>query len=109
MTKVSIKQSDTAIEFTANLTKNSVVVNLTGVTSVLFLLTLMDSPYTAYSLTAAVDGTATAGNVIYTVGAGFPTVVGLYRQEWQITLSGGTILTFPSSSYNVVEIEADLN
>ncbi len=109
MTKVSIKQSDTAIEFTGTLTKNGVVTNLTGVTSVLFLLTLMDSPYTAYSLTGSIVGAESDGNVSYTVGTGFPTVLGLYRQEWQVTFSGGTILTYPSGTYNVVEILADLN
>jgi len=80
MTKVKIKSQDTAVEFTDALTDNAVAVNLTGVTSVLFLLELLESPYTAYALTAAVDGTATLGNVIYTVGVGFPTVVGSYRR-----------------------------
>jgi len=109
MARVKIKSGDTAIEFTDTLTKDSVAVDLTGISAVVFLLELADAPYTRVSLTAAVDGDATLGNVKYTVGTGFPTTVGEYRQEWQVTMSDATILTFPSNSYNVVQILSDLN
>ena len=87
---------------------DGVTLDLTGA-SILFLMKLIDSPYTAYSLAAAIDGTATNGDVIYTLGVGFPTTAGRYKQEWQVTQSGGTIITFPSKGYNIVNIQEDLN
>lgn len=111
MSTVKIKADDTAITFTNGTTALAVdgtTLDLTGAT-ILFLLKLIDSPYTAYSLTAAIRGTATAGNVTYTRASGFPTVAGQYKQEWQVTQSGGTILTFPSGGYNIVNILDDLN
>ena len=127
MSTVKIKADDTAITFTnpryraagtlsasdpgqaaEPLAVNGVTLNLTGAT-ILFLMKLIASPYTAYSLAASIDGTATAGNVTYTSASGFPTVVGQYKQEWQVTQSGGTILTFPSGGYNIVHILDDLN
>tara|TARA_R110000868_G_C10831439_1_gene759407 strand:- start:330 stop:668 length:339 start_codon:yes stop_codon:yes gene_type:complete len=112
MSTVKIKADDTAIEFTnpagEPLEIDGVTVNLTGA-SIKFLLRMLDAPYTQYSLTAAIDGTATDGNVTYTLGTGFPTTPGQYRQEWQVTFADSTILTFPSSGYNVLEIVNDLN
>lgn len=88
---------------------NGTTVDLTNATTVLFLLKLVDAPYTAYSLTGAVDGTATNGDVKYVVASGFPTVAGKYKQEWEVTFSDGTKLTFPNEGYNYLLVEDDLN
>lgn len=112
MTKATTKAKDTGQQFTnpagQPLTKDGVIVDLTGAT-ILFLLRLKSSPYTKYSLLAAIDGTATAGNVKYVIGSGYPTTPGSYDQEWEVTLSSGKILTFPNEGYNTLEIEEDLN
>jgi hypothetical protein len=109
MTTVKMKSGDTAIEFTSSLETDGVAVNLTGA-SVLFLLKLSETPFTAYSLAASIVGTATDGNVkSLSSESGFPTTVGKYKQEWQVTFSGGAILTFPSDDYNYLVIQDDLN
>ena len=112
MSSVKIKSGDTAIEFTnptgEPLAIDGVTLDLTGAT-ILFLLKLTEPPYTAYSLTAAADGTPTGGNVVYAVGTGFPTAVGQYKQNWEVTLADSTIATFPSGGYNLVQILDDLN
>jgi hypothetical protein len=88
---------------------NGTTVDLTTATSVLFLLKLTTSPFTAYSLTGAVDGTATNGDVKYVVASGFPTAEGRYAQEWEVTFSDGAKLTFPNGDYNFLVILPDLN
>ena len=112
MSNVKIKSGDTAIEFTnptgEPLAIDGVTLDLTGAT-ILFLLKLTEPPYTAYSLTAAADGTPTAGNVVYQVGTGFPTIQGQYKQNWEVTLADGKIATFPNGGYNLVQILDDLN
>lgn len=104
---VIVKSGDTAIEFTDTLTQDGVAVDLTGAT-VLFLLRLRLEPFTAYSLAATIV-TAASGTVKYVPGAGYPTAVGKYEQEWQVTFGDATVLTFPSSGYNTLIIESDLN
>lgn len=107
MTTVRIKSGDTALEFTDTLTVDGVADDLTGST-VLFLMKRIRSPGTAYSLSASLV-TAASGTVSYVPGVGFPTDVGSYKQEWQVTYSNGKILTFPNDDYNVIEIVEDLN
>lgn len=107
MNAVKIKSNDTAIQFTGELKIDGVTADLTGA-SVRFLLKLKKSPYTAYSLTATIEN-ASEGSVSYTPATGFPTTVGEYRQEWQVTFADSSILTFPSDSYNTVTILDDLN
>lgn len=113
MTTVEMKSGDIGpgkvFENPSPLTIDGTTADLTTATSILFLLKAIESPYTAYSLTGAVNGTATAGNVKYVVAAGFPTTPGKYKQEWEITFSDGTKHTFPSDDYNYVEIIPDLN
>lgn len=107
MATLKIKTGDTALQFTDTLKVDGVATDLTGAT-VLFLLKLIDSPNTAYSLAATIV-TAASGTVKYVPGVGFPTAVGDYRQEWQVSYVEGTILTFPSDGYNIVKILDDLN
>lgn len=107
-----MKSGDTGCQVTSTLKKDGSAIDLTGA-SVLLLLKLEDAPYTAYSLTATIV-TAAAGTVkCLTSINGFPTVVGKYKQEWEVTQSDGKTLTFPSgnatSKYNYLVIEPDLN
>ena len=108
MSTVKIKSGDTAIEFTSTLQTNGTAVNLTGAT-VVMLLKLIESPFTAYSLTASVVSAAAGTVKSLGTASGFPTVAGSYRQEWQVTFGDTTILTFPSDDYNTVIIQEDLN
>ena len=121
MTTAIIKANDTAYEFKnprldtvlgtthKPLMFNGVVLNLTGALSVLFLLELVEAPYTKYSLVAAIDGDPTVGDVIYVRGTGFPITPGRYKQEWQVTQSDATVITLPTTGYNELEILPDLN
>ena len=108
MTTVKIKSGDTAIEFTSTLRIDDTAVNLTGAT-VVMLLKLIESPFTAYSLTAS--AVSPAAGTVRSLGSasGFPTVSGSYKQEWEVTFSDATKLTFPSDDYNTVLIQDDLN
>ena len=107
MSRVKIKSGDTAVNFTAALKVNDSAVDLTNAT-VLFLLKPSNSPQTAYSFSASIVSAA-AGTVSYSPGDGFPVIAGTYFQEWQVAFSDNSILTFPSSGYNKVIIEEDLN
>ena len=108
MTTVKIKANDTGQIFDGTLTIEGTAVNLSGAT-VLMLLKLVESPYTAYSLSASVVSAA-AGTVrcLATV-SGFPTTPGTYKQEWEVTFSDTTKLTFPSNGYNFIQMLDDLN
>ena len=112
MTTVKLTANDDAVTFTnptgEPLEVDGVTLDLTGA-SILFLMKKQNAPYTAYSFNAAIDGTATNGNVKYVMGTGFPTDRGMYKQQWQVTLSGGKKLTFPNGDFNYIEIEEDLN
>lgn len=107
MTTLKIKSGDTSLEFTDTLMVDGVADDLTGST-VLFLMKKYRSPGTAYSFAATIV-TAASGTVSYVPGVGFPTDVGSYKQEWQVTYSNGKILTFPTDGYNTIEIVEDLN
>lgn len=107
MAILKIKSGDTALQFTDTLRVDGVASDITGAT-VLFLMKLIGSPSTAYSLAATIVSAA-SGTVKYVPGVGFPTAVGDYRQEWQVSYVEGTILTFPSDSYNIVKKLDDLN
>ena len=39
----------------------------------------------------------------------WPTELGEYLQEWEVTFSDGGILTFPSGGHNTIKIIEDLN
>lgn len=103
-----IKANDTRQQLTGTLELDGAAVNLTGCT-ILCLLKLNESPYTAYSLSASIVS-AVAGTVkCLATTSGFPTVAGTYKQEWQVTFGDATILTFPSNAWNTLIILDDLN
>ena len=105
MTTPTIKAGDDAGTFSDALYLDSVAINLTGC-SVLFLM--RKDGGVVFSATATIVSAA-AGTVRYTIGTGFPTTPGKYKQEWQITQANSKILTVPSNGYNEVIILDDLN
>ena len=108
MATEKIKANDTRQQINGTLEIAGSAVDLTGAT-VLCLLKLVESPYTAYSLSASVVSAA-AGTVRCLASvSGFPTVAGTYKQEWEVTFSDTTKLTFPSNGYNFIQMLDDLN
>ena len=108
----TIKSHDTAITFSDALTLGGVAYDLTGCT-VKFVLRNRtndgDGGVRAFSDAATVVSEP-AGTVSYQPGAGFPTQIGKYRQEWEVTIvATGRTLSFPSDDYNDVKIIEDLN
>ena len=107
MATATIKQYDTAITFNDTLTKDGSPVDLTGA-SVKFL---MKKGATLYEATASIV-VAASGTVKFDVfGATptFPTAAGDWEQEWEVTFTDSSKLTFPSGSYNTVTIMKDLD
>jgi hypothetical protein len=104
-----IKAFDTAIDFTLKAEVNDAALDLTGAT-VLFLMKSTAAGTTVFSATATVDAAdAENGIATYTPNGAFPTAAGVYEQEWEVTQSDGTVLTFPLTSKNKVTIIEDLN
>jgi hypothetical protein len=103
-----IKANDTRQQLTATLELDGSAVNLSGCT-ILCLLKLNESPFTAYSIAAEIVSAAAGTVKCLASTSGFPTVAGTYKQEWQVTFGDATVLTFPSNSYNELKILDDLN
>ena len=103
---VKMKSGDTSMAFSSTLLIDGVAVNLTGCTVLFLLKSFIGGTETSLNATIV---SAVAGTVKYIVGNGFPTTAGKYRQEWQVTFTDNSVLTFPNGAYNEVEILADLN
>jgi hypothetical protein len=91
MATVIVKRHDTAAIFYDTLTVNGVAYSLVGAT-VKFVLKKGAS---VFQDTASIEN-ATSGTVSYQPGTGFPTDLGEYDQEWEVTKSGKK-LSFPVS------------
>lgn len=102
MAKVTIKRHDNGFYFTDTLSATGA--NFTGA-SVKFLLKRGTTEFED----AAEFVDESEGTVRYQPGASFPSAIGTYSQEWEVTFSDSSVLTFPSAGYNVVKILADLN
>ncbi len=101
-----IKSFDTALDFTLTAQVGTDLLDLTG-GSVMFILKTDDGePFVAE---ATIDDDPASGVAVYTPGEDFPTTVGVYQQEWEVTTADGLKMTFPQSTYNKVTIVADLN
>lgn len=107
MSKVTVKKDDIGVLFSDTLTASGV--NFSNVTSALFLLK-DDVLGTAISKTATTSNPTTGTvSIAYTTQSGDLGTSGVYSQEWELTFSGGAVLTFPSDGYNKVQIIDDLN
>lgn len=100
----TVKAYDTAVVFTGTLKTDDTPIDLTGAT-VKFLLKRSG---TEFGDTATIVS-ATSGTVSYSPGPTFPKTPGRWQQEWEVTFSDDSILTFPSDGYNFVTILRDLN
>jgi len=54
------------------------------------------------------EGQSKTAEVSYTTVAGDLARAGSWHHEWEVTFSGGAIVTFPSRSYNTINIVEDL-
>lgn len=107
MSKVTVKKDDVGVLFSDVLTATSV--DFATVSSALFLLS-DQATGTAISKTATVaNGVVGSCTISYTTVSGDLGTIATYRQEWQLTFSGGAVLTFPNDTYNTVNVIADLN
>ena len=102
-----VKAFDTGIDFTLTAELDGTALDLTGAT-VLFLIKSTADGATVFSAAATLDD-AENGVVIYSPSGLFPTTAGTYEQEWEVTQSDGTVITFPLTYKNKVVIIEDLN
>jgi hypothetical protein len=104
MSTVLASRGDISKQFDGVCTSAGVAVDLTGA-SVKFL---MRHGALLVSKTATVVN-ALAGTVSYASAAGDLDVVGVYRQEWEVTWSPTRVLTFPEGTRNTVVVTPDTN
>ncbi len=104
-----VKRGDVGRQFTDTLTTGdpAVPIDLTDAVEVLFQLDHTERALVVTGV-ATVVGDPTDGNVEYTTVATNLDIAGLYRHEWQVTFSDGTIFTFPDEGYNYVSVDMDL-
>lgn len=86
------------------------LLDLTGATSVKFIMKLKDAPGTVkVNAAAVVVAPATGGIVRYDWLAIDTDAVGSYQAEWEITWTGGKKQTVPTTSYHTIDVLADLD
>lgn len=105
---ISIKRGDRKPPMTSTLTSGGGAVNLTGATSVKFIMTLLGASSPKVNAAAAFDPDRATGKVSYEWGATDTDTAGVYRAEWEVTWPGSLPQTFPSDGYIWVEVVADL-
>lgn len=103
MTPTTIKTGETDVTFTDTITKDGAGFDCTGCDIAFWMRNIIGG--TSFSGSGAVTGGSGSG-VTYTVDNVFPTELGTYYQEWSITTSDDTPLTFryPEDGYNQVRI-----
>lgn len=113
--KVKVKRGDTGFKFRDILTVDDVVLVTVGKT-VSFLLRKDGTDAAAAMKVSANPLTpvaATDPNIEYQPDQTYLDYItanglGTYRQEWEVDMGGGLLLTFPQASYNKVEVIEDL-
>lgn len=87
---------------------NKTVVDLTGATQVRFHMNERLSELSVIDAAGALYD-APNGQVIYNIQVGDLDIEeGDYDQEWEITLSDGTVVTYPTNKKNTVKIGRQL-
>lgn len=100
-----IKRNDVGVRWDDTLTVDGVALDISGAT-VLFLMRYRS---TLVSKTATVVS-GPAGTVRFVSATGDLNIPpGEYKQEWQVTMPGGAVYTFPSGGYNIQPVLASLN
>lgn len=105
MTTAYVKRHDTARALQDQLLLDGAAINLTGATVSICFKHLVNG--TAWKRTATVTSAVT-GQVSYTLIPADTETAGDYKVEWEITFSGGTILTVPDNDYHLLRILEDL-
>jgi len=103
-----IKQGDLLPIISATMTDNNGVVDLTNATSVKLILKKRRSGL-AIEKTASIVSPATSGIVRYVWVTNDTDTIGIYDAEWEVTFTGGSLMTFPNGGCDVIEIYPDLN
>lgn len=86
------------------------LVDLTMATAIHFIMRLRDAPSGAPKVNApAVVVDAAQGAVRYDWAAGDTDTPGVYLAEWQVTYADGRKQTFPTLTYHVITVLADLD
>lgn len=106
MTPNTIKTGDTDVTFSDNIYRNGALFDLSGCHVAFWMRNVLGGASYSGSGTVAPGSGATSGEVSFTVDARFPNGIGAYYQEWSITTSDLTPLTFtyPEDGYNQVRI-----
>ena len=91
-----IKQGDTKPSLSAQLLSDGSAVDLTGATVKFHMGTIIDA-------TATIVDAAT-GNVRYDWVTADTETAGLFRAEFEVTFSDGTVETFPNDGYLLINI-----
>lgn len=102
---ITIKQRDTARKISDTITVSGVPLNLAGATVVLVMKNAVGEAVTRRNATVV---SAAAGTVEYQLVAGDTENVASFQIEWEVTVSGGGILTVPDSGYHWMDVIPDL-
>jgi len=112
MSTVNVKQNDIGVTFTGTLTLPTAA-DWTGA-SVRWIIKNRAS-FAVYSGTGTITGygdgaiaSSTTATVSYATVAGDLAEFGKYDHEWEVTFASGSVITFPSGSYNTIVIKAEL-
>ena len=95
-----IKQNDTKPSLFAQLLSNGSAIDLTGATVRFHMESGLDAP--------AVITDAATGNVRYDWSVGDTATSGIFRAEFEVTFSDGTIETFPNDGYLFINVMREL-
>ena len=102
-----IKEGDVLLKIEATLKdENDAVVDLTGA-AVIFKMKGRTSVTIKVDAAATIDD-AVNGKVSYTWAAGDTDTAGDYHAEFEVTFTGGSVLTFPNDGYLEIKILSDL-
>lgn len=109
MPDLIIKRFDTYPPVTAILSDVNGVIDLTGATSVIFIM--KSPPSTVVTGTCQISTPATAGQVQYFWATNDTQIAGTYDVEFEIHWSSGGKQTVPNSTVQnaSIEVDADLN
>lgn len=107
---IQLKQHDTARPITDTLLLDGLPVDLTGA-DVVFIMRPKtpenDAPGVRHDF-VTIDLPEINANVRIVPTEDIVGVAGLFETEWEATLAGGAVLTFPTKGYNLMKINPDL-
>jgi hypothetical protein len=108
MADIVMNQNDLLPLLVAQLCDANGAINLTGVTSVYFIMKAPGASSTKINAACSVSATPTDGTVTYTWAGTDTNTAGTYQAEFQIRYSSGKYLTVPNDKPLSVLIVPDL-